>query len=66
MDVILYEVFTGHLSDGTEIMVQLFRPQGHDRSQACQFAVRFKDCDSWTVPVQLEHRGVNLTKEANQ
>lgn len=65
MDIILYEVFVGTMPDGTEVMVQLFRQQGHDRSRACQIAFRQQTWDRWGVPVQLEHRSVTATKEAN-
>lgn len=66
MDIILYEVFTGQMPDGTEVMVQLFRPQGQDKSQACQIAFRQQSWDRWGVPVYLEHRSVTPTREANQ
>lgn len=66
MDVILYEVFVGTMPDGTEVMVQLFRPQGQDKSQACQIAFRQQSWDRWGVPVQLEHRSVTPTQEANK
>lgn len=66
MDVILYEVFTGTMPDGTEVMVQLFRPQGQDRSQACQIAFRQQTWDRWGVPTHLTHRSVTPTTKANK
>lgn len=66
MDVILYEVFTGTMPDGTEILVQLFRPQGQDKSQACQIAFRQQSWDRWGVPIQLDHRSVTPTSEATK
>lgn len=66
MDVILYEVFTGTMPDGTEILVQLFRPQGQDKSQACQIAFRQQSWDRWGVPIQLDHRSVTPTREATK
>jgi hypothetical protein len=62
MDVIFYEVFTGSLPDGTEVLVQLFRKQHEDRSHSAQIAFRRDTWSTWGVPTQLTHRSTTPNK----
>jgi hypothetical protein len=66
MQIIYYEVFTGVMPDGTEVMVQAFRQQGADRTHSAQIAFRRDTWSTWGVPIQLEHRSTTPTKGDNQ
>jgi hypothetical protein len=52
--VILYEVFVGEMPDGRQIMTQIFRRQGDDRSIVCQIAFRDHTGETWGPPVRLD------------
>lgn len=52
--VILYEVFTGHTPDGREVMVQVFRRQGEDKSMSAQIAFRPFKWSMWEQPIRLD------------
>jgi hypothetical protein len=49
-----YEVYRGHLDNGQQIMVQIFREPSTGRVLHSQFAFRSLQGDSWGVPIQLE------------
>lgn len=53
-NLIFYEVLTGTLDTGQQIMVQVFRrPDG--KITLSQVAFRSDKWQSWGVPVRLEH-----------
>lgn len=52
--IVLYEVFTGTLEDGRQVMVQVFRKQGDDKSMLAQIAFRTDTWQSWGPPVRLD------------
>ena len=54
--IVLYEVFTGTLEDGRQVMVQVFRRQGQDKSIFAQLAFRDHSGQSWAPPVRLDDR----------
>ncbi len=54
--IILYEVFTGTQADGTQVMVQIFRKRGDDKSMFSQIAFRQSTWDSWGPPIRLDDR----------
>jgi len=54
--IVLYEVFTGTLEDGRQVMVQVFRRQGDDKSMFAQLAFRNDSWQSWGPPVRLDDR----------
>jgi hypothetical protein len=59
-NLIFYEVLTGKLDTGAEIMVQLFRkPDG--TITLAQFALRKDRWETWGVPHRLNHMGVHPT-----
>lgn len=54
--VIFYEVFTGTMPDGRQVMVQTFRKKGEDRSMIAQLAFRDNAWATWGPPVRLDDR----------
>lgn len=54
--VILYEVFTGTMPDGRQVMVQVFRRQGQDKSMVAQLAFRDHNAQTWGPPIRLDER----------
>ena len=52
--VILYEVFTGTAPDGRQVMIQVFRRQGQDKSMFAQLAFRDKSWQTWSAPIRLD------------
>jgi hypothetical protein len=54
--VIFYEVFTGTMPDGRQVMVQIFRKKGEDRSMLAQLAFRADTWATWGPPVRLDDR----------
>ena len=52
--VIFYEVFSGTLPDGQQVMVQLFRKKGEDRSMVAQVAFRRDKWQTWSAPTRLD------------
>ena len=54
--IVLYKVFTGTLEDGRQVMVQVFRRQGDDKSMFAQLAFRNDSWQSWGPPVRLDDR----------
>jgi hypothetical protein len=54
--IVLYEVFTGTLEDGRQVMVQVFRKQGQDKSMFAQLAFRDHSGQSWSPPVRFDDR----------
>jgi hypothetical protein len=59
-NLIFYEVLTGQLDTGAEIMVQLFRkPDG--TITLAQFALRKDRWETWGAPFRLNHMGVHPT-----
>jgi len=52
--IVLYEVFTGTGTDGTQVMVQVFRKQGQDKSMFAQLAYREHSGQSWSPPIRLD------------
>lgn len=54
--IVLYEVFTGTLEDGRQVMVQVFRTQGVDKSMFAQLAFRDHTGQSWGPPIRLDDR----------
>jgi hypothetical protein len=54
--IILYEVFTGTLPDGTQVMVQTFRKKGTEESMLAQVAFRKSTWESWGPPTRLDDR----------
>lgn len=61
--VILYEVFSGTLPDGKQIMLQVFRRQGQDKSMVAQVAFRDHTWQTWGVPVRLENHQLTANSE---
>jgi hypothetical protein len=53
--IILYEVFTGVMPDGQQVMVQSFRRQGEDKSMMSQIAFRKYKWQTWGPPIRLDH-----------
>ena len=59
-NLIFYEVLTGELDTGAEIMVQLFRlPNG--KITLAQFALRGNRWETWGIPHRLQHMGTHPT-----
>lgn len=54
--IVFYEVMTGTMPDGRQVMVQLFRRQGTDRTMVAQVAFRDHPHHTWGPPVRLEER----------
>ena len=52
--VILYEVFVATAPDGREVMVQVFRRKGDDKSMSAQLAFRANKWETWGVPLRLD------------
>lgn len=52
--IILYEVFTGIMPDGQQVMVQTFRKSGEDKSMMSQIAFRKDTWQTWGAPIRLE------------
>ena len=52
--LVIYEVLTGTMPDGTSVMVQVFRRKGEDRSIMAQLAFRQHKWQTWGVPVRLD------------
>lgn len=52
--IILYEVFTGIMPDGRQVMVQTFRESGEDKSLMSQIAFRKDTWQSWGPPIRLD------------
>jgi hypothetical protein len=52
--VILYEVFVGTMQDGKQVMVQVFRKKGDDKSMSAQLALRANQWETWAPPVRLD------------
>ena len=61
-NLIFYEVLTGNLDTGHEIMVQIFRhPDG--RISLAQFAFRADRWATWGAPHRLSHMSTTPTGE---
>jgi len=59
-NLIYYEVLTGELDTGMQLLIQLFRlPNG--TIQLGQFSLRSSRWDTWGPPTRLEHKGVHPT-----
>jgi hypothetical protein len=54
--IVFYEVFTGVMPDGRQVMVQLFRRKGEDRSMTAQIAFREQQWQTWGPPTRLDDR----------
>jgi hypothetical protein len=54
--LIVYEVFTGLMPDGTSVMVQVFRKKGEDRSIMAQLALRPHKWATWGPPIRLDEQ----------
>jgi hypothetical protein len=53
-NLIFYEVLTGQLDTGQEVLVQIFRkPDG--KITLAQLAFRADSWQSWGVPIRLQH-----------
>jgi len=64
--VILYEVFNGITPDGKQVMVQVFRRQGQDKSMMAQLAFRDNKWQTWSPPIRLEGHQLTANLEAPQ
>lgn len=57
-NLIFYEVLTGVMDTGAEVLVQVFRkPDG--KITLAQLAFRGNKWDTWGVPIRLEHTGTH-------
>ena len=52
--IILYEVFVATAPDGREVMVQVFRKKGDDKSMSAQLAFRANKWETWGTPLRLD------------
>ena len=52
--IILYEVFVATAPDGREVMVQVFRRKGDDKSMSAQLAFRTNKWETWGTPLRLD------------
>jgi hypothetical protein len=52
--LVMYEVLTGVMPDGTSVMVQVFRRKGEDRSIMAQLALRQHKWQTWGPPIRLD------------
>ena len=52
--IILYEVFVATAPDGREVMVQVFRRKGDDKSMSAQLAFRANKWETWGTPLRLD------------
>lgn len=52
--IILYEVFVATAPDGREVMVQVFRRKGDDKSMSAQLAFRANKWETWGAPLRLD------------
>lgn len=59
-NLIYYEVLTGELETGTQLLVQIFRLPNGTISLA-QMAVRMNRWETWGKPIRLEHMGTHPT-----
>jgi hypothetical protein len=50
----IYEVYTGELENGQQILVQIFREPIEGRVLHSQIAFKTVTGDSWSPPIQLE------------
>ena len=50
----IYEVYTGELPNGQQILVQIFREPIEGRVLHSQIAFKTVTGDSWSPPIQLE------------
>ncbi len=59
-NLVFYEVLTGTLDTGMQVMVQLFR-QPDGRITLAQMAFRQATWETWGAPVRLQHMGTTDT-----
>ena len=60
-NLIFYEVLTGELETGGQILVQIFRLPNGTISLA-QLATRLNKWETWGKPIRLEHMGTHPTR----
>ena len=59
-NLIFYEVLTGTMETGAQVLVQVFRQPDGTISLA-QLALRGKSWEMWGKPIRLEHKGTHPT-----